>query len=69
MMKVFEEFNSKRGIDHRMRFSGAAQFRAYIEQEREDAWKAALEWIKYEGVISDYELASKLIKDELDGSP
>ena len=29
-------------------------------------WKAALRMIKSEGVISDYELAGKIIKDELE---
>ena len=32
---------------------------------RRIGWKAALRMIKSEGVISDYELASKIIKDEL----
>lgn len=31
------------------------------------AWKAALEWIKYEGVLSDIELAGTLIDEELNG--
>lgn len=29
-------------------------------------WKAALEWIKEEGVICDGDLAGKLIKEELE---
>lgn len=31
------------------------------------AWRAALEWIRFEGVICDEELAGKLIKEELQG--
>lgn len=61
-MKEFETFNRKRGIDHRMRFSSAAQFRAYIEQEREDTWKAALEWM-LKGL--DYSQEHKEIKDKI----
>lgn len=37
----------------------------YFKAGCNEAWKAALRMIKYEGVISDYELASKVIKDEL----
>lgn len=67
-MKEFERFNSKRGIDCRIRYSGAAQFGAYVEQEREDTWKAALEMIYYKGIL-DSTLAGDLIKEELpDGS-
>ena len=62
-MKEFEKFNGKRGIDHRMRFSGAAQFRAYIEQEREDTWKAALQWMLDD---LDYSIEHKEIGDKLD---
>ena len=40
-MKAFEKWNAKRGVDFRMRYSSASQFKAYIEQEREDAYRAA----------------------------
>lgn len=68
-MKEFEKFNSKRGIDHRMRFSGATQFRAYIEQEREDTWEAALGWAKREAISSDErgDISRKIINRELSG--
>lgn len=43
-MTEFENWNKLRGIDFRMRFSTPRQFEAYIEQEREDSYAAALEW-------------------------
>lgn len=43
--------------------SGDAGYEGFIERKK--AWKAALRMIKCEGVISDYELAGKIIKDEL----
>jgi len=69
-MKEFEKFNSKRGIDHCMRFSGAAQFRAYIEQEREDTWKVALGWVKREAISLDErgDSSRNVINRELNGN-
>lgn len=66
-MNEFEKFNSKRGIDHRMRFSGAAQFRAYIEQEREDTWIKALEWALDVMLDGHIKWAENDIRKELDG--
>ena len=45
-MTEFENWNKLRGIDFRIRFSPPKQFEAYIEQEWEDSWEAALKLVK-----------------------
>ena len=52
-----------------MRFSGPTQFRAYIEQEREDTWRAALEFIqslykKYD--LKDWDWTACQIKKDIE---
>jgi hypothetical protein len=58
----FEKWFSKDGSI--IPVPGDAGYEGFIERKK--AWKAASRMIKYEGVISDYELAGKIIKGELD---
>jgi hypothetical protein len=69
-MNEFESWNKLRGIDFRVRFSPPKQFEAYIEQEREDAWEAALKRAKsridYANAGND--LIDWIFEEELDAT-
>ena len=45
-MKEFEKWNIEHPIDSRYRDTPIKQFKAFIKEEQEKAWRAALEWAK-----------------------
>ena len=70
-MTEFESWNKLRGIDFRIRFSPPKQFEAYIEQEREDSWEAALRWVldEYKVAREGFDLGLwEMIMEELDAT-
>jgi len=60
-MKEFKKWNLKQSNDI---LQNNHRLYAYVDEERKRTWKAALEWIKYAGVLEPG-LANDLIDEEL----
>ena len=44
-MQEFEKWNIEHPVDSRYRDTPINQFKAFIEEEREIVWRAALKWV------------------------
>jgi len=66
-MKEFEKWNTYQAMHSGFRDSSLKQYTAYVEEEREMAWREALEWVLdlWWHKSNDPELFRELLEDEL----